>query len=137
MEYYLLDALHHHDDKFEQIHPSDLKAKYGRGKFLFQLALQNYHDAFHTFLQKAFMCYEIAYRILLDNLDKKAQDRSSTTSAVSSSSFENVLSSWSCPQKSPKCNVYVSHRPSSSAIVWLFVPVSGVSSCGNGNEFNP
>ena len=78
MEYYLLDDLHH--DQFDQIYPTDLKAKYEQGKFFSKLALQHYHDAFHTFLQKAFMCYKTAYHILLDNLDKKAQDRSSTTS---------------------------------------------------------
>ena len=70
MEYYLLDQS---EQKF---FPTDLKAKYARGKFLFQLALQHYHDAFHTFLQKAFMCFKTAFRILLDNLDTKAQENS-------------------------------------------------------------
>ena len=58
MVYYIIDDLHLPEelDQFQQLFfANDLKAKYGRGKFLFQLALQNYHDAFHTFLQKAFM----------------------------------------------------------------------------------
>ena len=79
MEYNFLDALHLPEklDQSEQIFfPTDLKAKYARGKFLFQLALQHYHDAFHTLLQKAFMCFKPAYLILLDNLDKKAQENS-------------------------------------------------------------
>ena len=65
MEYYLLDDLHLPEklDQSQQIFPTDLKAKYEQGKFLFQLALQHYHDAFHTFLQKAFMYFKTAYRI--------------------------------------------------------------------------
>ena len=66
MEYYLLDALDLPEelDQFEQIFfPTDLKSKYERGKDLFQLALQHYHDAFHTFLQKAFVYFKTAYRI--------------------------------------------------------------------------
>ena len=66
MEYFLLDALDLPEelDQFEQIFfPTDWKAKYERGKVLFQLALPHYHDAFHTFLQKAFMYFKTAYRI--------------------------------------------------------------------------